>query len=279
MGLPVWSSYWTFSKHLCFTGAVKSQTAALKQNLTQNFIKTQTNDDDVHKWKWGLSQSRGGGHVSASSHIWQQQSCFRPHPGDHSDHVHQFEFALLFDWQHADEGLVEHSSSGQLADDAEDLRAARFWDVDLLSELDVPVLQSVDRVVGANAHLQDKERGWGEPGQRSPLTHHVENNCWRSAHKVFVLRNFMNSEDSWVLLFCRQSEDFVSQVWHVQTVQTLFQLGDTWHVALEGFTERGWAQVKLRGFTNVSLWSCCNINVWKTTQQSLWQKHRHVVPD
>lgn len=82
-----------------------------------------------------------------------------------SDHVHQFKLALLLDWHDVDEGLVEHGSFGQLGDDLGGLGAARRWDVDLLGEPDVAVLQSEERVVGSHADLQ---RG-GEGQKRSTM--------------------------------------------------------------------------------------------------------------
>lgn len=74
------------------------------------------------------------------------------------DHVHQFKFALLFDWQDTDEGLVEHSSFRQLGDNLGDLRAAWWRDVDLLGEPDVAVLHSKERLVGSHSHLWDGRR-------------------------------------------------------------------------------------------------------------------------
>lgn len=71
-----------------------------------------------------------------------------------SHHVHQFKLALLLDWHHTDEGLVEHSSFRQLGDDLCDLSAAGWRDVDLLGEPDVSVLQSKERVVGSHSDLQ-----------------------------------------------------------------------------------------------------------------------------
>lgn len=75
-----------------------------------------------------------------------------------SDHVHQFKLALLLDWHDVDEGLVEHSSFGQLGDDLGGLGAARRWDVDLLGEPDVAILQSEERVVGSLSDLQQGEK-------------------------------------------------------------------------------------------------------------------------
>lgn len=69
------------------------------------------------------------------------------------DHVHQFKLALLFDWQDIDEGLVKHGSSWQLGDDLEGLKAAWWWDIDLLGESDVAVLQSKERVVVSYPHV------------------------------------------------------------------------------------------------------------------------------
>lgn len=70
-----------------------------------------------------------------------------------SHHVHQFKLALLLDRHHTDEGLVEYSSFRQLGDDLGGLCAAWWWDVDLLSEPDVSVLQSKERVVGSHSDL------------------------------------------------------------------------------------------------------------------------------
>lgn len=75
-----------------------------------------------------------------------------------SDHVHQFKLALLLDWHDIDEGLVEHSSLGQFCDDLSGLGAARQWDVDLLGEPDVAILQSEERVVGSHSDLQQGEK-------------------------------------------------------------------------------------------------------------------------
>lgn len=80
-----------------------------------------------------------------------------------SDHVHQFKLALLLDGHHVDEGLVEHSSLGQPGDDLGGLWAAWGWDVDLLGEPDVSVLQSKECVVGSHSDLQEGVRvGHGE---------------------------------------------------------------------------------------------------------------------
>lgn len=78
-----------------------------------------------------------------------------------SHHVHQFKLALLLDGHHIDEGLVEHSSFGQLGDDLEGLSAAWWWYVDLLGEPDVSILQSKERVVGSHSDLQEGEREEG----------------------------------------------------------------------------------------------------------------------
>lgn len=75
-----------------------------------------------------------------------------------SDHVHQFKLALLFDWHDVDEGLVEHSSFGQLGDDLSGLGAAWRWDVDLFGEPDVAILQSEECVVGSHSDLQHREK-------------------------------------------------------------------------------------------------------------------------
>lgn len=72
-----------------------------------------------------------------------------------SHHVHQFELALLLDRHHIDEGLVEHSSFGQLGDDLGGLAAAWWRDVHLLGEPDMSVLQSKERVVGSHSDLQE----------------------------------------------------------------------------------------------------------------------------
>lgn len=71
------------------------------------------------------------------------------------DHVHQFKLALLFNGQDVDEGLVEHGSFRQLDDDLGGLGAAWCWDIDLLREPDVAVLQSKECVVGSHPHLRD----------------------------------------------------------------------------------------------------------------------------
>lgn len=75
-----------------------------------------------------------------------------------SDHVHQFKLALLLDRHDVDKGLVEHSSFGQLGDDLSGLWAAWRWDVDLLGEPDVAILQSEERVVGSHSDLQQREK-------------------------------------------------------------------------------------------------------------------------
>lgn len=78
-----------------------------------------------------------------------------------SHHVHQLKLALLLDRHHINESLVEDSSSRQLADDLHGLCAAWWWDVHLLGEPDVSVLQSKERVVGSHSDLQP---GKGEEG-------------------------------------------------------------------------------------------------------------------
>lgn len=79
-----------------------------------------------------------------------------------SDHVHQFKLALLLDGHHVDEGFVEHGSLRQLGDDLGGLGAAWWWDVDLLGEPDVSVLQCKERVVGSHSDLQERGEGQGE---------------------------------------------------------------------------------------------------------------------
>lgn len=61
------------------------------------------------------------------------------------------------DWQDVDEGLVEHNSFRQLGDDLGGLEAAWWWDVDLLGEPDVSILQSKERIVGSHPHLQERK--------------------------------------------------------------------------------------------------------------------------
>lgn len=79
-----------------------------------------------------------------------------------SDHVYQFKFALLLDGHHVDEGLVEHGSLRQLGDHLGGLGAAWWWDVDLLGEPDVSVLQGKECVVGSHSDLREWREGHGE---------------------------------------------------------------------------------------------------------------------
>ena len=72
-----------------------------------------------------------------------------------SDQVHQLELALLFDRQDVDESFVEHSSLWQFGDDPCGQLAAWCWDIDLLGEPDVALLQSKQSLVASHTHLQN----------------------------------------------------------------------------------------------------------------------------
>ena len=72
------------------------------------------------------------------------------------DHSHKFKLALLLQRQDVNEGLVEHSTFWQFSDDPCGLPAAWRWDVDLLGEPDVTVLQSKESLVGSQPHLKER---------------------------------------------------------------------------------------------------------------------------
>lgn len=73
-----------------------------------------------------------------------------------SDYVHQFELSFLSDWQDVDEGLVEDSSFWQLGNDLGDLLSAWQWDVDLLGEPDIAILQGEESLIGSHSNLQGR---------------------------------------------------------------------------------------------------------------------------
>lgn len=71
------------------------------------------------------------------------------------DHIYQSKFALLFDWQNTDEGLIKHTSFRQLVYDLRGLRAAWRWNVDLLGEFDMTILKGIEGIVGPHSDLQE----------------------------------------------------------------------------------------------------------------------------
>lgn len=71
------------------------------------------------------------------------------------DHIYKSKFALLFDWQNTDEGLVKHTSFRQLGYDLRGLEAAWGWNVDLLGEFDMTILKGKEGIVGPHPDLQE----------------------------------------------------------------------------------------------------------------------------
>lgn len=59
------------------------------------------------------------------------------------------------DWQNTDESLVKHASSRQLGDDLRGLGAAWRWDVDLLGEFNVTILEGKEGIVAPHSNLQE----------------------------------------------------------------------------------------------------------------------------
>lgn len=70
-------------------------------------------------------------------------------------HIYKSKFALLLNWQNIDEGLVKHTSFRQLGYDLRGLEAAWRWNVDLLGEFDVTILEGKEGIVGPHPDLQE----------------------------------------------------------------------------------------------------------------------------
>lgn len=71
------------------------------------------------------------------------------------DHIYKSKFALLFDWQNTDEGLVKYTSFRQLGYDLRGLGAAWRWNVDLFGEFDMTILKGKEGIVGPHSDLQE----------------------------------------------------------------------------------------------------------------------------